>query len=52
MDQNKLINTYVQKLADNLRNVMVEKVMLESQLALVIEELNELKARENTSEKE
>lgn len=50
MDQTKFVNTYIQKLSDTIRSLMMEKIALETQLAMANEELNELRTKMNENE--
>jgi hypothetical protein len=43
MDQTKFVNTYIQKLSDAYKTLMMEKIALETQLMMANEELKELK---------
>jgi hypothetical protein len=45
MDQTKFVNTYIQKLSDTIRSLTMEKLALETQLAMANEELNELRTK-------
>lgn len=47
MDQTKFVNTYIQKLSESLRSLTMEKIALETQLAMANEELNELRTKMN-----
>ena len=45
MDQTKFVNTYIQKLSDTIRSLTMEKLALETQLAMANDELNELRSK-------
>lgn len=45
MDQTKFVNIYIQKLSDTIRSLTMEKLALETQLAMANEELNELRTK-------
>lgn len=47
MDQTKFVNTYIQKLSESIRSLTMEKIALETQLAMANEELNELRSKMN-----
>jgi hypothetical protein len=47
MDQTKFVNTYIQKLSESIRSLTMEKIALETQLAMANEELNELRNKMN-----
>lgn len=47
MDQTKFVNTYIQKLSETIRSLTMEKIALETQLAMANEELNELRSKMN-----
>jgi hypothetical protein len=50
MDQTKFVNTYIQKLSETIRTLLMEKIALETQLAMANEELNELRTKMNKDE--
>lgn len=50
MDQTKFVNTYIQKLSETIRTLLMEKISLETQLAMANEELNELRTKMNKDE--
>jgi len=50
MDQTKFVNTYIQKLSETIRTLLMEKIALETQLARANEELNELRTKMNKDE--
>jgi|APGre2960657373_1045057.scaffolds.fasta_scaffold178788_2 ribosomal protein S15P/S13E len=43
MDQTKFVNAYIQKLSDTAKNLMLEKIVFETQITLMTEEISELK---------
>lgn len=43
MDQTKFVNAYIQKLSDTTKNLMLEKIVFETQIAIMTEEISELK---------